>query len=483
MSPRLPDRPSLEHLRNEAKQRLRQMRTRDPRARLADAQLRVARDYGFASWRQLKVVVDDQARARVFEAAGRGDLPAVRRALEAGFEPGATDEADRTLHQVAKILGHTAIELLMRDYQERDGRSDDVKHAVVALQTAASGGHLDDLRHLLDARPDLLDARGVDARGRTALHLAAERNQPACVRLLLEAGADVRIRDYGDNACALHFAAAAADLEVVRMLVEAGADPGGDGDDHQLGVLGWATCLGRVREDVAEYLLSVGARLNVWSAVALDRAAALRRLVGDDPSLLTARMSRNEHRRTPLHHAAALDRPRMVALLLELGAAAAAIDAAGETPLATAAGIGADASIVRLLEDAGAPVDLLAAVTLGRDDQAARLLDEEPGRLGPDGRDTIALHVSVARRNTRAVHWLLAHGVDVNAKRVLWDCNATALHITAEHGLVELARLLLDAGADPGVRDDKYDATVLGWAEYCGHPEIADLLRARGVRA
>jgi hypothetical protein len=85
MSLPLPDRPSLEHLRHEAKQRLRHMRTRDPRARLADAQLLVARDYGFASWRQLKVVVDDQARARVFEAARRGDLSAVRRALEAGL--------------------------------------------------------------------------------------------------------------------------------------------------------------------------------------------------------------------------------------------------------------------------------------------------------------------------------------------------------------------------------------------------------------
>jgi ankyrin repeat protein len=55
------------------------------------------------------------------------------------------------------------------------------------------------------------------------------------------------------------------------------------------------------------------------------------------------------------------------------------------------------------------------------------------------------------------------------------------LHITAEHGAIELARMLLDAGADPGIRDDKYHATVLGWAEYCGPPQIAELLRGRGA--
>ena len=69
----------------------------------------------------------------------------------------------------------------------------------------------------------------------------------------------------------------------------------------------------------------------------------------------------------------------------------------------------------------------------------------------------------------------------MNAKRVLWDCNSTALHITAESGAIELTRILLDAGADPGIRDDKYESTVLGWAEFCGQPEVAALLRQRGA--
>ncbi len=65
--------------------------------------------------------------------------------------------------------------------------------------------------------------------------------------------------------------------------------------------------------------------------------------------------------------------------------------------------------------------------------------------------------------------------------RVPWDCNCTAPHVTAEHGLVALAELLLDAGADPTIRDDKYGATALEWARCCDRPEIAALLRQRAT--
>ena len=477
----LPARANLEHLRNEARQRLKDMRTQDATAKLADAQLLIARKYGFPSWRQLKAAVDEREGARVFEAARAGDLDVVRRALERGFHPGTTDEAGRTIHQIAKHLGHTALELLMREWQERDARPAEVKHTVQAIQDAAAEGRTDDLRRLLDAHLELLDARGVDLQSQTALHKAAWHDRIECVRLLLECGADVGIRDYGDNAYALHFAAGSADLRIVEMLVEAGSDVIGGGDDHGVDVLGWATCFGRVRDDVAEYLLRRGAQLNIWSAIALDRADEVRRFVQQEPSILAARMSRNEHRRTPLHHAAAVNRPHMVRLLIDLGAAVDATDATGGTPLTVAAREGADPSLVAMLQQAGATLDLLAAVTLERYDLAARMLEEDPARIGPDGRDTIALHVLVAKKNARAVRWLIDRGVDVNAKRVLWDCNSTALHVTAEHGAIELTRMLLDAGADPDIRDDKYDATVLGWADYCGQPQIAAVLRRRGA--
>src|SRR5690242_20816607 len=54
----LPDAPNLEWLRKQAKQRLALLRERQPSARLADAQLALARELGFRSWRALKAHVD-----------------------------------------------------------------------------------------------------------------------------------------------------------------------------------------------------------------------------------------------------------------------------------------------------------------------------------------------------------------------------------------------------------------------------------------
>ncbi len=59
----LPARPSLERLKDQARQRLAALRHGDPGAKLADAQLLLARSYGFSSWRALKAEVDRRRAA------------------------------------------------------------------------------------------------------------------------------------------------------------------------------------------------------------------------------------------------------------------------------------------------------------------------------------------------------------------------------------------------------------------------------------
>jgi len=62
MSSDLPPRPSLEYLKKLAKERLSELRRRNPAAKLADAQHDVAREHGFLNWSQLKEVVSSVAR-------------------------------------------------------------------------------------------------------------------------------------------------------------------------------------------------------------------------------------------------------------------------------------------------------------------------------------------------------------------------------------------------------------------------------------
>ena len=478
----LPANPDLDWLRKTAKQRLAELRASQPGARLHQAQLALAHAYGFASWRALKAHVDHlgPSRNRVFDAARAGDIAAVHRAFASGFDPATPDTDGRTIIQIAKDLGHEAIEMLARDLQGGKTRPDHEMQAIQAIMRAAQAGDLDALRAGLDAHPEWIDALGGGFQKATALHLAALRNQHAAIRLLIARGADLNCRDFPDNAAPLHFAAAHGDLETIRLLVEAGADIDGSGDDHGVGVLGWATCFGDVRQEVAAYLLDHGAKLNLWTAIALDRADDLRAMVTADRSLLAARMNRNGHRRTPLHHAVRKNRPRIVRLLLELGADPNARDATGATALTTASEVGADPAITTALLDAGLTPDLLTLVNLARYDEAERTVRDDPTRIGPDGGDTIALHLSVSKKNLPAIRWLLGHGIDVNAKRRMWDLNHTALHMTVESGAIEIARLLLDAGADPNVRDDRHHATALGWAEFFGHDDMADLIRGKG---
>lgn len=485
MGKTLPANPNLDWLKKSAKERLRDLRDHDPGARLHQAQRGLANDYGFKSWRALKAHIEaicppGPDRKAVFAAARAGDTHAVRQAIDAGFDPATLDKDRRTIHQIAKDKGHEAIEMLVRDHYLREDRPAATVAAVDRILAAAADGDIETLRPLLESHPGLIDALGSGLVRQAALHRATCRNQRAAIKLLLERGADINRRDFPDNATALHIAAAVGDLETVKMLVEAGSDVIGEGDDYEVDVLGWATCFRQLRQDVADYLLAHGARLNLWTAIALDRGDAVRAMIAKDRSLLTARMTRNQHRRTALHHAAAKSRPGMVRLLLELGANPNATDATGATPLTTASQDGADPAIVTTLIDAGARLDFLTAVNLERYEVAQAMLRDDPARIGPEGRDTIALHLAVNKRNLAAIRWLIAHGVDVNAKRRMWDCNHTALHMTTESGALDIARALLEAGADPNIRDDKYEATALGWAAFFCRDDFAELIRAHG---
>ena len=137
MSTSLPPRPSLEWLKKTAKDRLELLRRTTPGAKLAQAQLDVARDYGFPSWRALKRHVEE--------------LPKTTQAVTA-------------------------------------------EQIIDAFLLRVGQGRIDDVRALLTAAPRLVNAVGPHPfwGGRPqALHLAIEGQRRDMFDLLLERGADV----------------------------------------------------------------------------------------------------------------------------------------------------------------------------------------------------------------------------------------------------------------------------------------------------
>jgi ankyrin repeat protein len=424
----LPEAANHEWLRKHAKQRLREMRRTHPGAKLTDAQFELARHYGFSSWRALKAHIDSlTVEGQLFEAARTGD---VKR-----------------------------------------------------------------LSALLDAHPDKLQARAKPY-GATLLHLGAQHFD--VVDLLLRRGLDANARETGDNTYTMHWAAAAGRLDIVRRLADAGGDVIGRGDDHELEVIGWASCWQGSDDDdhraVVDYLLSRGARHHIFSAIAMNRADEVRRIVADQPAALNRRMSRNEGHQLPLQFAVRMNRPEIVALLVELGADPLGVDESGfpaavyamqpdiDRPVMEAIRAMTSSELTSAERGHRRPnvrlMDLLALLALGAYETAERLWSDD----GTAGDATTpfhgALHIMAKRGDTRAVRWLLDHGVDPNGRWAHWEADVTPLHLAALAGHPDVARILLERGADPRIRDSMHDSDALGWAEFFGRADMVRLLSA-----
>ena len=357
---------------------------------------------------------------------------------------------------------------------------------------AARTGNVERLSELLDRYPEKLHARSKPYDW-TLLHAAA-RHLPA-VDVLLHRGVDVNAREKGDNTYAMHWAAAAGQLDVVRRLADAGGDVIGHGDDHAGEVIGWATCWEGCDDEahraVADFLISRGAQHHIFSAIAMNLAGEVRRILAADASALNSRQSRNENHRTPLHFAVAMKRPRMVSLLLELGADPLAVDGFGQPVAMYATSPDADRPVMEKINEMTRgeltsaerghrparlePLDVLAALALGEWELAARLIRERPDSIAPAGG---VLHLMAKRNDQAAVTWLLEHGANPNGQWPHWDADVTPLHLAIMQGHTEIVRLLLAYGADPRVRDSRHDSDATGWAEFFRRAEILEILKA-----
>jgi ankyrin repeat protein len=370
----------------------------------------------------------------------------------------------------------------------------------------------------LAARPALACAPDTYL-GSTPLHFAAHRGLTEVVAALLDAGADVHVREAASGSTALHWAAEGGHVAIVESLLARGASLEARDDWHLLTPLGWATIVDwapQHRDDrpgTVARLLAAGAILDPFTALALGRIDSLRTMVATDPTAMNVRLGYVAWEMTPLHVAAASNLAEPVRLLLDLGADRGARTTTGLTPFALARQRG-HADVGALLDDPGASMDVSAAVAVGDVDgiaACARSTLAVP-------RDILSrlLFVAVEQQNEAVAAALLLAGADVDVRihhlagersamltplqfaarggcaklaHVLVNAGAnpsagraeglpTPLHFAAGEGHLETVRVLLAAGADIGARDSVYHATPAGWAEFGGHSEVAMLLLA-----
>ncbi|GAA1430695.1 hypothetical protein GCM10009616_15930 [Microlunatus lacustris] len=490
MATTLPDRPDLDQLRRRARELQRAASAGGPDAvalltrhlgalpagpvPLHLAQLALARDAGFPSWPRLVT------QLRAVQSATRDPLrppptapdPLSDLLRSAVLRFGSDDGPASWEHAASVLSAHPELPAA------------DVHAAAVTADVDGLRGHL------------RRDARAAKAEGGPfgwppLLHLAFSRlalvgvpgNPVAALDLLLAAGADAAagycwqgftppftalagVLGGGEGGQPAHPQAPA----LAERLLVAGADANdgqalynrmfGPADDHLDLLLRHGLGRGdggrwrRRLPDLVDAPDALLATQLAW-AVVHDRRQRIRLLAANGVDLdrpVTGRLPAAAGR-TPLQLARRAGRPAVVALLTSLGARA----------------------------DDDPEGELVLALLTGDEAAVSRRLTADPDAL-PALRTTapsLVLRAAVADQ-PGGVRLLARLGFDVDAlgrqdvpMEEPWE---TALHHAAGAGKEDLVRLLLTLGADPEIRDRRFDATPLEWARHLGRPGTADVL-------
>jgi ankyrin repeat protein len=263
---------------------------------------------------------------------------------------------------------------------------------------------------------------------------------------------------WGGQPTPIQIAAERGEIEIVRLLLDESADPDGGLEGYGWTALQLAAHWGH--NDVAQLLIQSGARVDIFAAALLGDSGRVSSLLDEDASLATAN---GLSEAPPLHFAAT---PEVAQLLLDRGAQLDTVDSNGNTPLASAIGRGQRClPVAELLLENDSPVDACLLAALGKTDPLSTLLDSNPttanftGKIGQIAVVGTPLHAASQHSHLSTVEMLLGYDFDVNAKA---DSGQTPLHLCSHP---EIARCLVEAGADPNAKDDEHQTNPLTWAK------------------
>jgi ankyrin repeat protein len=451
MSRELPQKPNLEHLKKQAKDLLRELQQADASAetpKLADAQHRIAREYGFANWAKLKEHVESVACLlapceMLSAAVCASDADKTAQVLE------SHPELKAQLNEPMANYGNSGMQPLLAAVQRSDRKTIDVllsagadinarsrwwaggvgvldecgpamaaflieRGALVDAHAAARLGMLDKLRELVLADGGVVGARGVN--GQTPLHCASTVE---IAQFLLEDGAAIDARD---------------------LLYE--STPA----QHMLRVV-QARHYPRDRQDIASYLVVSGCPTDILMAAALGDLPLVRRHLDADPASIRMRASDAYFPKQD---------PRSE------GTVYIQLFGKDRTPHQIARDLGHMEVFRFLMERSLEDVKLAQAFELGDEDTFRAMLASRPNLVVTlSDEDRRRLPDAAQNNNTGAVRLMLQAGWPVEAQG---EYGLTPLAWASWHGNAEMVREILRYHPQLERNDCEYGQTALGSA-------------------
>lgn len=353
------------------------------------------------------------------------------------------------------------------------------------------------------------DVNAAQGDGMTALHWAAVHDDAAQARMLIYAGARLEAVTRDGNYTPLHLAARSGSADAVRALLDAGADPKAVTSSGGTTALHFAAAQGNAA--VVDALIAKGAAVDarettfgetplMWAA-AYDRLAALEALIARKADLRAVSNVVNVPLKDSLDRMALALRTRRMAAIKAAEQPAKAATAPGSLrPRPPRDSSAKDSSAAKGAKPFAPKITMANHAVKTTRDSAAKSAkgSETPSEsdsarivnarglsfsdlVGNKGGLT-ALHFAVREGNTDCVLALLDAGADIN--QVTGGDHTSPMLMATINGQFDLAKLLLDRGADPKLASDAgatplYATINVQWAAKSLYPQPTAQLRQK----
>ena len=411
----------------------------------------------------------------LYYASLLGIVETIKYLLGCGMDINIIGGTFATPLQAAASSGHTDSVRLLLDHGADVDLMDLTYGFGNALQAAAAHGHEDIVNMLLDHGAHAKLSGGLMDKCIIVASASPVFNVPqatACriIERLINAGAEIESANESGG-IALHEAARTDSSDIVEMLLKNGADKNASNRD---GTTALHIASKNGYEQVVRLLLDYRAVPNspgevgwtpVIGAASLGRSSIVELL--HDRGVDTD--AHDYERRRPLHRAVNSGNPETSSTLLSHGAFLAQLNKYGHAALHLAAWFGHLTSVKALL-DAGADVSqpnkdgntaLYMAALSGHLNSVKVLLDAGADVSQPNKYGNTALHRAASAGHLTSVRLLLSAGADVNQRN--YRAETALLLSLKEERHAETAKVLIEAGADPSILD-YYGRNCVDWA-------------------